>query len=75
MTNDDLVDEILSGVPESWDGDDGAESIAINYVRTIEARLIALGGSTERYPEDGDGAPLPDALADPDGFARATRGA
>lgn len=44
--------EIMNGAPESWDGDDSIDHITIQYVRTIERRLISLGGSLERHVED-----------------------
>ncbi len=47
-----FVNKILSKAPESWDADEAAESIAVDYVQTLESRLIALGGSLERWPED-----------------------
>jgi hypothetical protein len=43
----------MAGMPESWDDDAAAESICVDYVREIERRLLALGGSLERCPEDG----------------------
>lgn len=72
----DLVDELLRNVPESWEASEGsAESIIIEYVRALEVRLDALAGpgAREPYPEDEDGAPLPDALTDPTGYAQAVR--
>lgn len=48
-THDGFVNTLLFGAPESWDGDDAAESIALNYVAEIERRLLARGGSLERY--------------------------
>lgn len=44
----DLSNEILWGVPESWDGDG---SVLIEYVETIERRLVERGGSLERWEE------------------------
>jgi hypothetical protein len=52
VTDDEFVNDILSGTPDSWDSDDGAESIAVAYVRELERRVIALGGSLERWTED-----------------------
>jgi hypothetical protein len=47
-----FVDKILQGAPESWDGDEASESIALDYVRELEARVQRLGGSLDRWPED-----------------------
>lgn len=49
--NDDLADGVLCNAPESWDGEDSAESIALNYVATLEARLDAAGISREKWPD------------------------
>lgn len=68
---DKLVMDLMSNMPESWDGEDSADSICVVYVRTLEARLLALGGTCEKCSEDQDGAPLPDALTDPSGYCRA----
>jgi hypothetical protein len=64
---------VQDGMPESWDGDAAAESLIVDYVREIERRLIALGGSLERVSEDEDGAPLPDAGESPQAYAAAVR--
>ncbi len=40
----DLSNEICHGIPDSWDGTDFA---VVDYVREIERRLIAAGGSIE----------------------------
>ena len=48
MPDEEFVNEILRGAPESWDGDGSAESIALDYVREIERRLYALGGTLEK---------------------------
>jgi hypothetical protein len=53
VTRDELVERLMAGMPESWDDDAAAESICVDYVREIERRLLALGGSLERCPEDG----------------------
>ncbi len=45
--------------------------MATDFIQTVVARLVALGGSVERVPEDQDGAPLPDARHDPRGYAGA----
>jgi hypothetical protein len=45
------TDGVLFEAPESWDGDDGAESIALDYVAELEARMDAVGLSRERWTE------------------------
>lgn len=35
--HDEWVNEILSGAPDDWDGDESGESIAVAYVRHLEA--------------------------------------
>jgi len=50
-TLDGFVNTLLFGTPESWDDDDAAETIALDYVAEIERRLLARGGSLERYEE------------------------
>jgi hypothetical protein len=53
MDQDELIEKLMSNIPQSWESGEGsAESIVIDYVREIENRLIALGGSLEQYPED-----------------------
>jgi hypothetical protein len=47
----DFVNEILKNTPESWDGDEAAEHIAVKYVRELELRVTLLGGSLERWVE------------------------
>jgi hypothetical protein len=49
----DFVNELLKDSPESWDGDEAAETIAIAYVHELERRVLALGGSLERWPTNG----------------------
>jgi hypothetical protein len=49
--HDDLIEQLMRDMPDSWDGDESAEHLVVQYVRAIERRLIALGGSLERYPE------------------------
>lgn len=52
-THDDFIDRLQSGIPESWESSEGsAESICVEYVREIELRLIARGGSLERSEEE-----------------------
>jgi hypothetical protein len=50
---DDWVNDLLKNAPESWDSDEGAESIVTGYVRALERRVQALGGSLERWPDEG----------------------
>lgn len=39
-------------MPESWDGEEAFTAIADDFVRTVTERLIALGGSLEKHPEE-----------------------
>ena len=53
--HDQFIEALQSNIPQGWESSEGsAESIVLEYVREIERRLQALGGSLERYPEDGD---------------------
>jgi hypothetical protein len=45
-----LSSRLLANAPESWDGEDAAESIAVEYVQELERRVVALGGSLEKHP-------------------------
>lgn len=49
-----LMRALVRGMPQSWDYDDAEERIVVDYVREIERRLVAAGGSLERNPDDGD---------------------
>jgi hypothetical protein len=40
---------VLLDCPDSWDGDDAAEHIALSYVATLEARCDAAGVSREKW--------------------------
>lgn len=51
--SDELIDQLMRGMPESWDDDVSAESLVIDYVREIERRLVALGGTLERVGKVG----------------------
>ena len=51
---DDLIERLCQGIPESWDGEDSADSILVDYVRTIESRLLARGGTLEQWEGDPD---------------------
>jgi hypothetical protein len=50
--HDDFVNDLMRNIPDSWDGDEGAESIVMDYVHELERRVEALGGSFERYPDE-----------------------
>lgn len=50
--HDDFIDDLMLQMPDSWDGDEGAETLVVQYVREIERRLIAAGGSLARWPEE-----------------------
>lgn len=50
--HDDLIDMLMRDMPDSWDGDEGAETLVVQYVREIERRLTAAGGSLERWTEE-----------------------
>lgn len=51
IDHQEFVNEILNGAPESWDDDAAAEGIAIDYVRELERRVLALGGTLEKWEE------------------------
>lgn len=66
-SHDQFIEALQSNIPQEWEAsEDSAESIIIEYVTAIERRLLALGGSLSRYPEDEDGAPLPQSVPLPD---------
>ena len=46
------TDGVLLNCPESWDGDEAPEYIALSYVATLEARLDAAGISREKWISD-----------------------
>jgi hypothetical protein len=46
---EDWTNGVLFDAPDSWDSDEGAESIALRYVATLEARLDANGISRDQY--------------------------
>ena len=49
--HDDLIEELQLNIPEEWEASEGtAESIVIEYMREIERRLLALGGSLAHWP-------------------------
>lgn len=43
------LNEILKNAPEDWDDDTSQDAIAIAYVHEIEDRLLARGGSLEKW--------------------------
>jgi DNA-binding MarR family transcriptional regulator len=48
-----FLGDLLRNTPEGWEASEGsAESIAVEYVHELERRVVALGGSLERHPED-----------------------
>lgn len=51
-----LLDQVLENAGDSWDQDAAAESIAVDYVRHLEAEVRRLGGCPSRpfmcYPCD-----------------------
>lgn len=49
---DDWLDDLMKNIPDSWDGEDGAESIVMAYLHELESRVLALGGSLEKWPDD-----------------------
>ncbi len=50
--HDKLVDDLMSNMPDDWDIDASPETICVSYVRELEQRLIAAGGSLARWPGD-----------------------
>jgi hypothetical protein len=49
---DGFIEELLRNTPESWGSSEGsAESIVVDYIRALEARVQALGGSLERHAD------------------------
>lgn len=51
---EEFLEELFLGMDESWDQDAAGEAIVLDYVRGLERRLVALGGSLERWPADAD---------------------
>lgn len=49
----DFINEILKNTPDSWDGEESGEWIAVQYVRALEERVVRLGGTLEKW-EGGD---------------------
>jgi hypothetical protein len=51
--HDDLIGDLQRNIPEEWEASEGsAESVVTEYVHEIERRLLALGGSLDRWPGD-----------------------
>jgi len=48
-SEEDFTNGVLLDAPESWDGDDAAEHIALSYVATLEARCDEAGISREKW--------------------------
>lgn len=72
--HDELIDTLQTHIPQEYEASEGsAESIIVEYVAVVTARLRALVGEAglAPYPEDADGAPLPDAVAEPDAYRAA----
>ncbi len=66
--HDELIAKLQAHISQEWEASEGSgESIVLEYVEAITARLRALGGEAAlaRYPEDVDGAVLPDAALAP----------
>lgn len=49
QSQEDWTNGVLFDAPDSWDGDDAAELIALDYVAELEKRLDAAGISRERF--------------------------
>jgi len=47
-----FVNKILEQAPDSWDDDAAADHIAVEYVRELERRVLAAGGTLERWPDE-----------------------
>lgn len=43
-----MIGALLVNCPQSWDGDDAAEHIAVQYLHHLESEVQRLGGSLER---------------------------
>lgn len=56
----DLVNELLEQAPESWDGDEAAEAIAVSYLRHLERLADDNGLGRGRFD---DTAPKPSRIA------------
>jgi hypothetical protein len=50
--HDDLIEKLMANMPEDWDIDASPETICVSYVRELERRLLAAGGSLDRWPGD-----------------------
>lgn len=55
----DFVNQILLATPDSWDDDAAATHIAVEYVRELERRVLAGGGSLERWLDEEESTTLP----------------
>ena len=54
---EEFLEELFLGMHESWDNDAAGEAIVLDYVHELERRLVALGGSLERWPAEEDEPP------------------
>jgi hypothetical protein len=50
--HEDLIENIMRFMPESWGGDESPEFLIERFVEEITWRLTTRGGSLERWPED-----------------------
>lgn len=41
---DELINDILDGAPECWDGDQSDESLCVDYVRSLDSRTTKTIG-------------------------------
>jgi hypothetical protein len=53
--NDEFINKIMENIPDSWDGEESGEWIVVEYVREIERRLLARGGTLERWEGNDEG--------------------
>ncbi len=53
----DFVNQLLQDAPRCWDGDESAESLALGYLRALEAATAAgnIATETTRHRETCDG--------------------
>lgn len=50
--HDDLIEALMAEMPDTWDGDDSAEYLVTQFVKTIVRRLKQRGGSTQRWADE-----------------------
>lgn len=51
--HDQFMQDLMLNAPESWDGEESIETIALAYVRKLEQRLAYLGSTLERFDAAG----------------------